>query len=716
MKLLVLSILITLLLAGGSAADDFIYQGSFLWNNIRAVVHGGDYLFCAFHNGIGTVDLSQDFVKKKLFSTLELPSLPRRLFLYSDILVVDNELGKIDLVDVANPADMRHLGSMDYDFELLDAAVLGDYLYLAAKYDGLLRYDISDPGNILFDDSSMAGIRIIDLDIYDSRLYALDDYNGVLIYEPQPADIGEPVSELLLPQQGISLAVAEDTVYAGLKPNGYMLGTVADVYNPEYLGSRSSFIRGDYVTLNSRGLVLANSINGFEVQYDEGMPGQVFPVDGIVGYPEIYEYRGEPFIAYANDTRGVVVYNIVDPAYIDLDFPSSVYAYPGPITQVEFVHSRLHTIGIYNWYEVYDLSAPSAPVRSGKLINPPYRPVGMCFKGDTLFVADTKTKTFFPALDDGIGDPVSISPFFTVLDSMARPYLVNGYFGDMDLLYYFNEHRLNGSARRSDFVLANFIRWSFPTGITAAVFYDEYFYRASSKAVLFIYEVDEDYHLNEITRLPFQAQVHDMVRVDRILYAATNGLRTYSLLDPQSPELIDTKSETGTVYDLYIKSGQMYCATQTGLYIYDITAGIPQLLFSGGDPAYHIAADDDIVATSDSFSVGIYTLPVSGADDGRPMVFEAEKPRLRGYPNPFNPEIRLILENFRGDPSALKVEVFDVLGRLMRRLEVPRGGAYRYEVQWDGRDERGRRVATGIYLFRAGNGDQQAVFKAVLLK
>ena len=69
MRIFILAMLI--LCAGVSGAGDFTYHGSFLWNDIRAVAVRGKYLFCAFHDGLGTIDLTLDYARKRLYSSLE---------------------------------------------------------------------------------------------------------------------------------------------------------------------------------------------------------------------------------------------------------------------------------------------------------------------------------------------------------------------------------------------------------------------------------------------------------------------------------------------------------------------------------------------------------------------------------------------------------------------------------------------------------------------
>jgi hypothetical protein len=46
----------------------------------------------------------------------------------------------------------------------------------------------------------------------------------------------------------------------------------------------------------------------------------------------------------------------------------------------------------------------------------------------------------------------------------------------------------------------------------------------------------------------------------------------------------------------------------------------------------------------------------------------------------------------------VRLAVYDVAGRLVRRLDPPAGAQGYVAVEWDGRDESGRRVASGVYF------------------
>jgi bacillolysin len=76
------------------------------------------------------------------------------------------------------------------------------------------------------------------------------------------------------------------------------------------------------------------------------------------------------------------------------------------------------------------------------------------------------------------------------------------------------------------------------------------------------------------------------------------------------------------------------------------------------------------------------------------------------YPNPFNPATTIAFE--LATPARVTLTVYDIRGARVARLVEGERGAGAYRVPWDGRDDRGRPVATGVYLarLRALAGDE----------
>jgi hypothetical protein len=87
---------------------------------------------------------------------------------------------------------------------------------------------------------------------------------------------------------------------------------------------------------------------------------------------------------------------------------------------------------------------------------------------------------------------------------------------------------------------------------------------------------------------------------------------------------------------------------------------------------------------------------------------------LPNYPNPFN--MYTIIPFSLNEAGIVKVEIYDVRGRLVRtRLHelVDRG---EHVVRWDGHDNSGRAVASGLYVIRMSLGGETKTGKAVVLR
>jgi hypothetical protein len=95
---------------------------------------------------------------------------------------------------------------------------------------------------------------------------------------------------------------------------------------------------------------------------------------------------------------------------------------------------------------------------------------------------------------------------------------------------------------------------------------------------------------------------------------------------------------------------------------------------------------------------------------GIPMEFSL----LQNYPNPFNPDTEIgysLPEN-----CYVNVAVYNILGRKVKLLIDRYQTAGSKTVHWDGKDEQGNDVASGIYFYRIKAGEFSQIKKMVLLR
>ncbi len=86
----------------------------------------------------------------------------------------------------------------------------------------------------------------------------------------------------------------------------------------------------------------------------------------------------------------------------------------------------------------------------------------------------------------------------------------------------------------------------------------------------------------------------------------------------------------------------------------------------------------------------------------------------RAYPNPFNPSTAIQFD--LPETADVRLEVFDILGRRVRLLLKARKPAGRHTVRWDGADDAGHRVVSGVYIFQLQADGRKCVAKVTLVR
>ena len=92
---------------------------------------------------------------------------------------------------------------------------------------------------------------------------------------------------------------------------------------------------------------------------------------------------------------------------------------------------------------------------------------------------------------------------------------------------------------------------------------------------------------------------------------------------------------------------------------------------------------------------------------------------LANYPNPFNPETWIPYQ--LAQDAFVTLTIYDVNGRVVRTLNVGHRIAAVYESQskaiyWNGKNNLGEQVASGVYFYHLSAGDYSATRKMVILK
>ncbi len=86
----------------------------------------------------------------------------------------------------------------------------------------------------------------------------------------------------------------------------------------------------------------------------------------------------------------------------------------------------------------------------------------------------------------------------------------------------------------------------------------------------------------------------------------------------------------------------------------------------------------------------------------------------QNVPNPFNPQTAIGFS--LPAPERVRLDVYDIGGRLVQRLVDGSMRAGRHRIEWNGRDAGGREAASGVYFYRLTAGKRTLSRKMILLR
>ena len=115
----------------------------------------------------------------------------------------------------------------------------------------------------------------------------------------------------------------------------------------------------------------------------------------------------------------------------------------------------------------------------------------------------------------------------------------------------------------------------------------------------------------------------------------------------------------------------------------------------------------------------IYILRISGGgatavDDPWASMYELNYELNQNYPNPFN--LSTTIEYSLPRVTDVSLIIYNILGQVIRKWDYEFQQAGLYSVPWDGRDESGHVVASGVYIYRLQTANYSQSKRMILLK
>ena len=209
--------------------------------------------------------------------------------------------------------------------------------------------------------------------------------------------------------------------------------------------------------------------------------------------------------------------------------------------------------------------------------------------------------------------------------------------------------------------------------------------------------------------------------VNNLAYVANyfNELFIIDVSNPANPFRVSfAYPPTGFAWDVKVNGDYAYVANYDGgLWMVDVSdPASPQTAAIYDTPglASGVFVDSLYVYVADHYSLLIFERVPKGVaeSDFRPEVRDLRL--LQNSPNPFEDMTTIHYEvpnRFR-----VSVSIYDITGRLVKELVDEQREAGAYSVFWDGKNQQGRDVPSGVYFYKLEAGSQAESRKMILLK
>ena len=579
----------------------------------------------------------------------------------------------LEAVSVDDPTHPEFLGrrlSVGYSYEIV---VDGVHAYVADAMDGVRQYDVSVPSSPALKSSLPLPPWAVGLELRGPHVFVADSAYGVKVVnvaertEPYPSGLADT------PNAAFGVAAIGDYAYVGDQQSGLQVVDVSDAANPALVGGVALPGRAYGVDVAGDYAYVANAGFGLQI-VDISDPESPQHVSGIDSPSFAYDVAVDGSLAYVADgNSGIQVYDVSDPLVPEstgsVDTPGTAYAV---CVQGDYVGDRLSGL------QVVDISDPQNPFVVGGC-GVPYDARGVEVAGDYAFVADAGSGLLVIDISDP-SDPIYVGGYGSsggddVAISGDRAFLTAGFDGVFAVdISNPGSPTWVGAAPTND--------WAYcvvPRG--------DYLLVATNTAglqTIQIYQREFDTVKNVVRSIPVRETEFEITSV--------------ALTSSQTDSVHWDVSADGGAHWMHIwPDGEEHSIAFPG------TLLVWRALLRY-DRAVASPACSDLELTCWMEGTGVPEDPY-----GRSFALH------QNSPNPFNPVTTLEYE-IPPEVKDASIVVFDASGREVRTLlngPVREGEGF---VVWDGRNDAGLRVASGVYFCRLSAGRLSLTRRMVLLK
>jgi outer membrane protein assembly factor BamB len=154
--------------------------------------------------------------------------------------------------------------------------------------------------------------------------------------------------------------------------------------------------------------------------------------------------------------------------------------------------------------------------------------------------------------------------------------------------------------------------------------------------------------------------------------------------------------DTTSTYHPVVANNTVFVSSRRSIYAIDLSSH--ELVWDYPVSGNLSISDGCLYVSSDAGYVYAFESVVTAVEENHLQSFDAQLVLQPNYPNPFNPSTTISYD--LPTNSHVEVTIINVLGQEICTLadEAQRAGSH--EMVWDGKDNQGRAVSSGVYFYR----------------
>jgi hypothetical protein len=691
------------------------------------VAISGDYAYVAdWGSGLQVIDIS-DPATPVSAGSYNTPGVAYGVAISGDHAYVADWGSGLQVIDISDPTGLATAGNYDTPGEAYDAAISGDYAYVADGMSGLLVIDISDPTIPDSAGSYNTPNTAYGVAVSGDYAYVADRSSGLLV-----VDISDPTTPVYAgsyntPGWAYDVAISGDYAYVADHGGGLQVIDITDPTTPVLGGSYDTPGRAYGVAITGDCAYVADSDSGLQVIdiSDPTMPAlaggyntpgdasgvaifgdHAFIGDGLSGL-QVIEVFQRRFDLVSNTAWSLPVE----------ESDKTVMGARLTSTQTDSIRWEVSADSGGSWQDLLpggdyqDFGVPgvhpiwrSSHVYTSGGVNP------ACTDLEIQWLYESPVINSVTDIPNDQGKQVSLVWRRSGYDIVGSGTPITEY-----AVYRRIDYELSQAPSSSGQVKLGAGEaplyppgdWHFVTTVPARV-EDEYAVVVPTLADSTIAEgmYYTTFFVSAMTATPgvyFDSYPDSGYSLDNLAPAPPPNLRMESATEVAWDECPDADFDYFAVYG---SAADVLDPTAT---LIGYTSGMAMDVTDDQYHYYHVTATDFSGNEGDASSVENEYAGVSVERD-LPVDFALKQNR----PNPFGSSTRIAFD--LPEPCAVRLEIVDVQGRVVRVLTDEAWPAGRHSVTWSGETATGGTTGPGIYFMRINAGDFAATRKILFMR